>query len=136
MRSAEVRAKISRAMVGNKNGCQMGTIPLADRFWRKVEIMPTGCYQWTGARNPKGYGMIRSDRRSLVAHRLVYESFIGSIPEGLQIDHLCRNRACVNPSHLEAVTLLENIRRGAHVQRHLREQAPEVGLVTEKEARS
>ena len=88
------------------------------RFWVKVQVVPTGCWLWTGARGKKGYGRFRPDAsrkgvdRRVMAHRFAYEIFIGEVPEGLQLDHLCRNHACVNPNHLEVVTSQENIKRG------------------------
>lgn len=79
-----------------------------ERFVNKVEIdRETGCWNWT-AHTLSGYGQL--DHRA--AHRFSYEHHIGPIPDGLQIDHLCRNRRCVNPEHLEPVTQRENILRG------------------------
>lgn len=72
------------------------------------------CWEWTGARYlTSGYGFFWMNRRvSRLAHRVVYESAVGPIPEGLTLDHLCRNRGCVNPAHLEPVTGVENTMRG------------------------
>ena len=82
------------------------------RFWEKVD--KTGsCWRWTAAQNGVGYGRFGIGVRfkNLYAHRLAYLWAKGPIPEGLELDHLCRNRACVNPDHLEAVTRKINIRR-------------------------
>ncbi len=87
--------------------------PLAERFWAKVE-KSDGCWTWTGA-NYIGYGQISEggrDGRLLKAHRVAYELLVGPIPDGLDLDHLCRNPSCVNPAHLEPVTHRENLRRG------------------------
>ena len=90
--------------------------PFADRFWEKVDKTgPNGCWLWTGACSRRGYGAILADfpdRRMLCAHRAAYEMLVGPIPDGLQLDHLCRNRPCVNPAHLEPVTGRENVLRG------------------------
>lgn len=72
------------------------------------------CWIWTGAKNPDGYGRVGRGRGTpyIMAHRLFYETFVAEIPDGLQADHLCRNRSCVRPSHLEPVTSRENTMRG------------------------
>ena len=69
------------------------------------------CWTWTGARNSKGYGSVGVNGKSQLAHRVAYELLVGEIPAGLQIDHLCRNKACCNPAHLEPVTAKVNTRR-------------------------
>lgn len=78
-----------------------------------VEINKAGCWVWTGAIGVKnGYGYVRTDGKTTTTHRVTYVEAKGPIPEGLEIDHLCRNRACCNPDHLEAVTTGINSYRG------------------------
>lgn len=80
-----------------------------------------GCWLWTGRTDPAGYSRVEVAGRTVVVHRLLYTDAVGPVPEGLDLDHLCRVRHCVNPAHLEAVTHLENCRRG-NAGRHLRER--------------
>lgn len=98
-----------------------------ERFWAKVD-RSGDCWRWTGALARGGYGFAvvgsRDDpQRYRNAHRFAYELSVGPIPEGLELDHLCRNRRCVNPAHLEPVTHSENMRRGVERRRLLRELA-------------
>lgn len=89
------------------------------RFWSKVNpcgpvhpTLRTECWLWAAAIGPDGYGCFWALSSMVKAHRFAYESSVGPIQVGLQIDHLCRVRSCVNPSHLEPVTQRENIMRG------------------------
>lgn len=88
-----------------------------ERLWRKSERTAEGCRVWTGTSDPGGYGTIKFGERTWRVHRIAYEMMIGPIPDGLVIDHLCRNRACWWPPHLEAVTPAENSRRGSFATR-------------------
>ena len=84
-----------------------------------------GCWVWQGAKSSEGYGRVRIPGGGLAyTHRAMFESAKGPVPDGRQIDHLCRNRACCNPDHLEAVTPLVNVHRStaAEVNKRMREQ--------------
>ena len=87
--------------------------PLPQRLWAKVDkAAPDGCWLWTGA-TKNGYGAVYVGAgRSEPAHRVAYQLLVGPIPVGLVLDHLCRNRRCVNPEHLDPVTHATNILRG------------------------
>jgi hypothetical protein len=86
-------------------------------FWRKVEPSESGCWIWTAGKYPNGYGHAHvrlgfKNYKSVGAHRLAWALTNGPIPDDLVIDHLCRNRACVNPAHLEVVPQRVNVLRG------------------------
>jgi hypothetical protein len=87
---------------------------LAELFERCIPIPFSGCWAWNGTLAQDGYGRVPSGRRGVTipAHRLAYEYTKGPIPAGMQIDHLCRVKCCINPDHLEAVTASTNVRRG------------------------
>lgn len=85
---------------------------LDERFDSKWKLSPTGCHLWTDCTSSHGYGQFWIGTRTVGPHRWAWERVHGPVPEGLQIDHLCRVRHCVNPAHLEVVTSRENTRRG------------------------
>jgi hypothetical protein len=76
-------------------------------------VTETGCWEWQGAKAPNGYGHIRIAGHVVAAHRHYFEEANGPVPGGMDLDHLCRNRGCVNPDHLEVVLRAENSQRGA-----------------------
>ena len=78
-----------------------------ERVWSRVERTGT-CWVWTGEKKPKGYGAIGRDGATLYAHRVVWEMVRGPIPEGMQLDHRCHEKTCVNPDHLRLVTNAQN----------------------------
>jgi hypothetical protein len=87
--------------------------PIEQRFWKYVE-KTAGCWLWRGAINSNGYPAIHSEGRrgrQLRAHRVAYEMLVGPIPEGMQLDHLCEVKHCVNPDHLEPVLAQVNCER-------------------------
>lgn len=82
------------------------------RFWAQTNRDETGCLNRTSGLTPYGYSRFRTAGVELYAHRIAYTLIHGAIPAGMVIDHLCRNRACVEPAHLEAVSQQENVHRG------------------------
>lgn len=99
--------------MSDNNGIYAGSLPrILERHIDKTD----GCWNWIAARSSGGYGRVsrwsNGRQHDIVAHRVVYEALVGHIPDGLTLDHLCRNRRCVNPSHLEPVTRGENVLRG------------------------
>lgn len=105
-----------------------GDTRLPQRFWEKASVRANGCWEWTGSTNYEGYGFYRLPGKTVTAHRIVFLSLVGPIPDGLQLDHVCHtndsmcaggptcpHRRCVNPMHLEPVTVRENTLRGLGV---------------------
>lgn len=113
------------------------------RFMDKVSKKESGgCWEWTAAIDAHGYGRFgvpgrtRADWRMRLAHRVSYETFVGPIPEGLDLDHLCRVTACVNPEHLEPVSRRENVarQRHRHGSRHMSAVLTEADIPVIREA--
>lgn len=94
-----------------------GRPSLAERFHASYSVAENGCWVWQRPLHSSGYAMFSVDSYPHWAHRVSYELMVGPIPSGLELDHLCRNPPCVNPAHLEPVTHLENVRRGATAQK-------------------
>jgi hypothetical protein len=99
-----------------------------ERFLSKIEISLNGCINWTAYKDKDGYGTFGYKRGSYRAHRWIYAFLNGPIPEGFVTDHLCRNRSCVNPFHLEIVTPRTNLLRGEnHVAKNAAKTACKYG---------
>lgn len=95
-----------------------------DRFWAKVDKQTDDCcdcWLWTACVMRSGgthpYGLFKVSEKNMLAHRVAYEMLVGPIPDGLVIDHLCRQTLCVNPAHMEPVSQGENVRRGWRARR-------------------
>lgn len=108
---------------------EIPVIPIAIRLERNTKQLENGCIVWTGGLMPNGYARIgkgRADEGAAYIHRVAYELKYGKIPEGLEIDHLCRNRSCANIEHLEAVTPVENALRAIKVREENRKRRKEM----------
>ena len=122
---------------------------LPPHFWAKVRIGSVPgyrpdlgpCWEWTAYRNPKGYGQFTmgslkdGSRRTRLAHHLAFEALMGAIPDGLESDHLCRNRPCIQPKHIEPVTHGVNVRRGLRHGGTARGEAHGNAKLTEEQVR-
>ena len=107
--SRETSERVMR-MTGKRAPKRFSTV---QKFWYYLGKQPVeSCWEWPGARTARGYGTIYNGNKNVLVHRFAYENMIGPIPHGLTIDHLCRNKPCCNPAHLEVVTQRENLRRG------------------------
>jgi hypothetical protein len=87
-------------------------------YGAKIAFKKSKCWHWTGCVTKKGYGVIRRDDKLIFAHVLMAEVVYGKKPRGFDTDHLCRNKDCLNPEHLEYVTHAENVRRGDVAKKH------------------
>lgn len=82
-------------------------------------MLSYACWLWNGPRNARGYGLTPAKHGSKLAHRLIYELLVGPVPPGMELDHLCRQRGCVNPNHLKVCTHFENATApGSRIGRH------------------
>jgi HNH endonuclease len=124
-KAEETKRKLSVAALGRKHSARSiaaasaaRTRPLEERLWTRID-KTDGCWLWKGHLS-NGYGCIGEGGRKgrdLLVHRVVYELLRGPIPHGLELDHLCRDRACCNPDHLEPVPHRENSRRSPTIGR-------------------
>lgn len=94
---------------------QMSKLEPKDRFRRQFIIIPSGCWEWIGAKDPEtGYGRMGLDGRLMLAHRISYLWHIGDVPKGVHVHHQCENTSCVNPEHLQLKTFAEHKRHHAY----------------------
>jgi len=124
---SEISVKRFCVGLGRGKGWRKGrklASPNADKFWASIDRTSDDCWLWKGCRNSSGYGTVFFDGKSQGAHRVAYTLKHGSIPDGTEIDHLCRNRACCNPAHLEAISHAENMERVRRVQAEKSTKSP------------
>ena len=123
MRSAEYEMCRSHMQLWKKYGTVAPAVVRLERFMEKVEAGPDGCWDWTASLTEQGYGRFAAGHGAPYqkAHRASWEMFRSEIPDGLEIDHLCYNRRCVNPDHLEPVSPAVNQRRRAERVTHCAE---------------
>jgi hypothetical protein len=120
-RSPETRARMRAAQLASP---KQKPRPVADRLWERVERQPDGCWLWTGPLTYRGYGLMSvgsetdGSAGTKSTHRLAYELAVGPVPAGLELDHLCRVKACCNPAHLEPVTSSVNKLRAVAARRY------------------
>jgi hypothetical protein len=91
--------------------CYRTKSPL-ERFMEKIVVSPSGCWEWTGSKNEKGYGMIGLNGKVIGAHKFIYEYHNGPVPKGKELDHSCNNRGCANPVHIRPMSHRDNVLRG------------------------
>lgn len=82
------------------------------KICERIDITDEGCWEWSAGRSKDGYGLVWWEGKMHLVHRILYEGLVGPIPDGLELDHLCRNHACANPDHLQPVTHQVNCARG------------------------
>lgn len=103
---------VNRPHPANKPASETFDAAAKARFWSKVSPAPAdACWIWHGASNGRGYGNVGRNNKTYLAHRVAYELTFGPVPEGKDLDHLCKTKSCVNPTHLEPVSFLANMRR-------------------------
>jgi hypothetical protein len=106
----------------------MNTRPLRERLEEKFQVTPS-CWRWKAGKNKDGYGLIGLRKQVLYAHRVSYELYVGPIPEGLHLLHLCDNPSCVNPAHLRPGTQLDNV-KDMHAKGRARKRSDAFAKIT------
>lgn len=105
----------------NRNGDPLATkraeldLTVDERFWNRLRETADGCWEWAEYVDEKGYGRFWDGSRTIRAHQYSYSALVGDVPAGLELDHLCRNRRCANPYHLDPVTHAVNMARSDNI---------------------